>query len=914
MGQENKEKKEKKPKKSRRGLRGFLCILQHTALAVLALSVFVVITGSTVRVQGFRSNLGFSLYSSDQKVKYEESELFNSLFGYAVTDVVRMGVISGQLETNGDFDGSKVIDVTAYNYRETELPKQFVTATYRLDDLLKWAKYGFEYSNTEMTEEQAGRFLSDKTRVTMIDTDSKYYNTSDASYLKSDIGSYTFVNDVSANMIRTGNDTGYGDGGYVDADYKIIYSENGEITTTSAATVIADESGAILEDDEDEISEKKSYSILVNRYKTTEGKNLEEYVSDWNLYRGLCENVQSAAASLAYNYGEYTEYKEYYSTKNSNVRYLIAKTVGKNTEYYSNLDEKDREEVIEAMESASETDDIAFPAGKYIYYNPAQMIFRTNTAVTEDTVRNILRQYDYAYPDTVRLWVGVDTDYPVKDSFTQGAAGFHNYMPVLWQWVIAAFAAGVLYLILLCALTVTAGRDVDTEGKPCIRLTGFDHVPTEAALLIGCGVAVLIVWILIVVTELANVDISSLYFDGETVYEYWFKVLLFVGIFIADAIFTFFFYSLVRRIKAGELWKNSFLRRLVKKAQAFAWKVYDNGNIVIRTWIPYGLFVLFNLLMTVIMLWYFDNEFLIFCIIAAVDIAVGILIYHDTKERQEIVKGIEKIVGGDMEYQIGTDKFHGDNLTLASSVNSIGKGIKDAVEISMKDERMKADLITNVSHDIKTPLTSIINYVDLIKREEVDNEKVQNYIRVLDEKSQRLKQLTDDLVEASKISSGNIHLNIERINLTELMNQTIGEFSEKFEQRNLTTVMNVHTKHTVIEADSRQIWRVIENLFNNVFKYAMTGTRIYIAIDQPEERKQRIELSIKNISALPLNCNPEDLTERFIRGDVSRTTEGSGLGLSIAKSLTEAQNGTFEIQLDGDLFKVVMTFPAAKEE
>ena len=247
-------------------------------------------------------------------------------------------------------------------------------------------------------------------------------------------------------------------------------------------------------------------------------------------------------------------------------------------------------------------------------------------------------------------------------------------------------------------------------------------------------------------------------------------------------------------------------------------------------------------------------------------------------------------------------------------MNSIGKGIQEAVEISMKDERMKADLITNVSHDIKTPLTSIVNYVDLIKREDVDNEKIRSYIRVLDEKSQRLKQLTDDLVEASKISSGNINLHFERINLTELMNQTIGEFSEKFEQKNLTTVMNVNAGYAVIEADSRRIWRVMENLFNNIFKYALEGTRVYIAIEHHDDENERIELSIKNISANALNCNPQELTERFIRGDVSRTTEGSGLGLSIAKNLTEAQGGTFEIILDGDLFKVIMTFPLAKEQ
>ena len=183
----------------------------------------------------------------------------------------------------------------------------------------------------------------------------------------------------------------------------------------------------------------------------------------------------------------------------------------------------------------------------------------------------------------------------------------------------------------------------------------------------------------------------------------------------------------------------------------------------------------------------------------------------------------------------------------------------------------------------------------------------------MDEKSQRLKQLTDDLVEASKISSGNINLHFEKINLLELVNQTIGEFSEKFEKKCLTSVINVNTQNAVIEADSRSTWRVMENLFNNIYKYALEGTRVYIAIcgrsTEGEKQREMVEISIKNISAKELNCNPDELTERFIRGDESRTTEGSGLGLSIAKNLTEAQNGTFEIILDGDLFKVILTFP-----
>lgn len=228
----------------------------------------------------------------------------------------------------------------------------------------------------------------------------------------------------------------------------------------------------------------------------------------------------------------------------------------------------------------------------------------------------------------------------------------------------------------------------------------------------------------------------------------------------------------------------------------------------------------------------------------------------------------------------------------------------------MKDERMQADLITNVSHDIKTPLTSIINYVELLKREKITQEPVCGYIAVLDSKAQRLKQLTDDLLEASRISSGNITLDNSRLDLTELVRQSVGEFSEKLEIRKLQIMVTEPNSPAYIYADSRRMWRVVENLFNNICKYAMEGTRVYVDL---EKKDGTITLSVKNISETALNFDPDELTERFVRGDVSRSSEGSGLGLSIAKNLTELQKGEFQIVLDGDLFKVMLRFQEYKE-
>ena len=242
---------------------------------------------------------------------------------------------------------------------------------------------------------------------------------------------------------------------------------------------------------------------------------------------------------------------------------------------------------------------------------------------------------------------------------------------------------------------------------------------------------------------------------------------------------------------------------------------------------------------------------------------------------------------------------------VVNYINDISNGFENAIQDRMKSERMKAELITNVSHDIKTPLTSIINYVDLLKQENIENDKAKEYIEILDNKSQRLKRLTEDLVEASKISTGNISLNLEKLNILELLKQAVGEFEDKFEKKNLSVIIDCKSTEINIMADSRYMFRVIENLFSNISKYALENSRVYIDV---KENGENVLIEVKNISKDRLNISAEELMQRFVRGDKSRTTEGSGLGLSIAQNLTELQQGRFTLKLDGDLFKVELEF------
>ena len=278
------------------------------------------------------------------------------------------------------------------------------------------------------------------------------------------------------------------------------------------------------------------------------------------------------------------------------------------------------------------------------------------------------------------------------------------------------------------------------------------------------------------------------------------------------------------------------------------------------------------------------------------------------KEIMRIQEALEAISEGALDTTLNVNEFHGQQKKVAEAVNHIRQGLMSSVNESLKNEKLKADLITNVSHDIKTPLTSIVNYVDLLKRENLDNDNAKYYIHVLEEKSQRLKQLTEDLVETSKITSGNVKLNMQKLDLVELLYQTGGEFNERFEARNLTIVTKIPSEQIFIYADGRQLYRSIENLYTNAAKYALENTRVYVELEKADTKAVFI---IKNVSKNELDIVSDgnvDLTERFVRGERSRTTEGSGLGLSIAKNLTHLMGGKFEIKVDGDLFIATITY------
>lgn len=595
-------------------------------------------------------------------------------------------------------------------------------------------------------------------------------------------------------------------------------------------------------------------------------------------------DYETSLASVFHSVGDYTE-------GSTNLTYLFAdketQTIYTNKKAYSSYAQL--EQNLEKI----------FKEKAYAVVYPELSECVTNIPGADLQVWNHTIDQSFDTKDFV-FAVSVDTKFSVADSMADEAENYETYSKLMFPMLAGAIFGSVLWLIGMVWLTVTAGRRPEDEE---IHLNGFDRWYTEIAA--GTVIGIWLAGTIISGTLIAN---SSLGYSHVVVTVI--VICLICGTYTM-AWFLIGYLSLVRRIKAGTLWKNSLIRKVLKwigkcsgKLADFARAFSRNTAEKIKVLLVGGAFLFLQFLIIGCI---FSGAGVLLLALMAVDVAVMIFAIRKADGLDLIMNGLKKISDGELQYKIKTDTLTGKQKVMAEYINNIGSGLDAAVENSLKKERMQTELITNVSHDLKTPLTSIINYVDLMKRENPTDPKIQEYLRILDEKSQRLKVLTEDVVEASKASTGNIKLEMNDIDFVEMVQQVIGEFEEKFQEKNLTMMVHFTDEPSIIYADGQRMWRVLENVFGNVVKYAMEGTRVYAEISN---RNKKVTFSLKNISAQPLNISADELTERFIRGDVARNTEGSGLGLSIAKSLTELQGGEFKLYLDGDLFKVMITFVA----
>lgn len=873
-------------------------VLFFVAQAILVTSFLMaynVVVGSRITVETRYATYSYQVDPFDKEEQFEDTHIFDSMFQASLENIIVLSVVRNQMETDGVFDGKKIVNVSKYANRKNNADNDEVTAEFYLEDLLKWQKYGMEYTQQKVridnynnpnytSSDEMEAALTEKVIIEVLTEDEELYIEPGYAY---------------PNQSVSGNDDGDEDGYYTPE----IWMEQSIDYYTPYANfydIYGDEEGKVY----------GNVDILKCRYTTIDGKNLEDLVNNWKDYFTLIHNLDTAMENLAINYNSYQAYSEEYGKDMSNIKFCIRMTVDGEENYISNIASFNGGK----QSDGQITEYFTKEENKYLYYSPADMVYMTNTGIIEESVFNMLtNQYvEYAYPETTKIWIYLDRSYPVEDNFSQAHMQYENTIDVQVQYLVTAAILLLVYVLMMIYLCCKAGWEKNEEGEVVLCLNGFDRLHTEFVIIFS----VLVIWIGLFMwyAVFDGYDVvDGLIYDGI---RWGANLLLGTAVLISGTVLGALLLSFVRRMKGRNLWSDTLVMSIAGSVkEKWMESVRANRNSMTHNWGIYLAYLVVNLILVCIaFLFLFDSNaeilgVLILLVAFAFDMWVGYILMRGINERFHIINGINRIRDGEISYQV-IEEMHGENKILAEAVNNIGDGIRKAVETSMKDERMKADLITNVSHDIKTPLTSIINYVDLLKREEIQDEKVKGYIEVLDSKSQRLKQLTEDLVEASKISSGNISYVFERINLTELTNQAIGEFSEKFDTKGLKVVDNLAGQSAFIEADSRRMWRVIENLFINVYKYAMPNTRIYLTmVQETVGEKDYVSLSVKNISAQPLNIDASELTERFIRGDVSRSTEGSGLGLSIAKNLTEAQQGKFEIYLDGDLFKVTLTFP-----
>ena len=439
----------------------------------------------------------------------------------------------------------------------------------------------------------------------------------------------------------------------------------------------------------------------------------------------------------------------------------------------------------------------------------------------------------------------------------------------------------IAVMLLIIYLAVSVGEEK--------KLNFFDKIPLEVVVFVSITIAVI-----------PFIFLSEYFYSTGNDYKGGISLIITIALYIY-VITCICMTTFIRRLKAKSFWKTTIVGKIFYWFKDVFFKnlsysIGTTGKVIIS-------FLAIGLVSFLIMLLFRGILSIILLIVLYSYILYRVIKF--LKECSKIERKLEEMRDGNNQLPLEISEFSPEFQNVATSINNISEGIETAVQERMKSERLKAELITNVSHDIKTPLTSIINYTDLLKNEKIDNEKANEYIEIIYNKSQRLKRLTEDLIEASKIQTGNVSLKKEKINVVELIRQAVGEFEDKFSKKGLNTIIDCKQNEIFIFADSRYMYRIIENLFSNVSKYALENSRVYIDI---KTYGDEVNIDIKNISKDKLNISADELMQRFVRGESSRTTEGSGLGISIAQNLTTLQGGKFDLVLDGDLFKVRMNF------
>lgn len=812
---------------------------------------------------------------------YEESGDFQTSVANAMSEVFRKFRLEDFFEMDGAYNPEKVIDVMEYYQSSRAEGDNPSGVAYTLGDLVEWGEDFSEGSDDN---------YSDNEVVVCQKPDGDYY--------------YYYLDEFLA-LFRSGGLVMEFNNEYMSQELYLQELENGAYTSSGAVggMKIHGQDGSTL------YTDCWNYGKSLREDYVPQGaENLLQVVNSSAALNGklttVYEALEMTLAAISTDFASYQSGWDYLEEGNTNLTYLYINTdtkkVESNKSEYNSYEEA--EQYLKEMKSGDNV--------KYMFVYPQLKDFETNMNVSASGEWEAVKSQETGRKSGIIFAAAIDTSYPIQDQFYEGKINYDQNIPFLRYSIISLAAGALLFLVSAVWLAFAAGKRPEDEE---LHLAAFDRWKTEIA-----AAVVILLWGVVTWIAIGGGYVAGSWQEVSTAVSYYtelyggvpqfYSALFTNGLGLADitsvfmyGVFTFlcFFWgytSLVRRIKAKSMWKGSLLCAVISFGRRVmeAWSVTARAGVILLTF----LFILWLAILA--------HTGATVILALAASIAAAWFVLSSAMAKSRIRKGIEEIASGNLEHRIELNGLRGADKELAEKVNDIGSGLNRAVDEAMRNERLKTDLITNVSHDIKTPLTSIINYVDILKRSNIADEKIRGYLDILEAKAQRLKTLTEDVVEASKVSSGNITLEYMDMDLRELIQQTEGELAEKFAARRLTVVLNMPEEPAVIHVDGRRMWRVLENIFGNAAKYAMPGTRVYADLTLNDSQ---VMFSLKNVSEQQLNFSADELTERFIRGDISRSTEGSGLGLSIAKSLTTMQGGEFELYLDGDLFRVNIRFP-----
>lgn len=663
-----------------------------------------------------------------------------------------------------------------------------------------------------------------------------------------------------------------------------------------------------------------SLSLLLILFMIITGIFTKGYSYAWN--RFLHNNIYKDAHNALYGYCwdyyntirrnetfETHYYDQLYSEENSNFRFTCVSEEGTAIPGYFNIEEKKQisKEYNFTLSFYEDSD-----THKY-YYRDEESMYEFLSSLdgdfSYDIEENVSENNEISYYVTVyrnieqnfnvKMQVYVPTELKATDKYYYANSFFHVLNNTKLYIVITMTVSAICMVIFSIMLVNRAGRKNDSKK---ISLNQIDRLPYEIPLAFLGATVFFSGW--------ASYKMFVDYPNNLLSYIIYCIVICF-GLIVIGAILLEFVLTTAVRIKVGQLVSNTIVYKIISfvfgTCRKF-WRALTKIGSYKKTAFIFivldaMLFFLFTYVEQYSYRYYSDFSLVLFYVVLLVLFLFEITVVYNVYLLQTSCKRISE---GELDYKIDNKYILRHFSEVSDSINSISEGMNHALRDQIKSEHFKTELITNVSHDIKTPLTSIITYVNLLQQSEVSGEDATEYLDVLERQSEKLKKLIEDLVEASKASTGNLNLDCTVMDIGVLVEQAVGEYEEKFSVANLNVVMEKEPENFYISADGGYLWRVIDNLLSNICKYSMENTRVYITVKK-NDRSQCL-ITFKNISKYEIKITPEELTERFVRGDKSRNTEGSGLGLSIARSLTEAMGGKLYIEVDGDLYKAVLVF------